>query len=312
MKSSNFSFVFIIIAIIIIALIFFAIALTIFKSNTNDNNAAPIVSSSTASPTDIIINFDEDESSEEPEVYSDVAHPVFQGTWQKTNVYESQKATLTVSRQDNESFDFTLKIWSNDKSESISGTASYTGENTAVFKKDSASITFDYGTLYLSIYHTGQNSTLGFSSSVTIDGKFTSGTPNYYKEAETNNYDYNVYKSDAVVEALESTLSADDYSLYTDMMETGLMSPIPYERTVDKNGKNVNVDTELDCVKYYANISNLGMNMVMICSNSGKIYVLFYSADEMRYYTNDKNYSSKMPESFQNIADSKGIKPTFK
>jgi hypothetical protein len=219
---------------------------------------------------------------------------------------------LTISRQDNESFDFTLKIWNGDKSESVSGTASYTGENTAVFKQDTASITFDYGTKYLSVYHTGQNSALGFSTSVTIDGKFTTGTPNYYKEEQSNNYDYNTYKSDAVVKALKSTLSSDDYSLYTDMMSKGLMSPIPYERTSDKNGKNVNVDAELDCVKYYAAMSNLGTNMVMICSNTGKIYLIFYDAYEMRYYTNDSNYSSKMPKSFQTIADAKGIKPIYK
>lgn len=313
-KSASSSFIFMTIAVIIIAIVFFSVAIAMLNSANKDknNSVSSDTSSNSVSQTDTIISFEDDVSSEEPEVYSDAAHPIFQGTWQKTNVYETEKATIIVSRQDNESFDFTFTIFADGKSESISGTASYTGENTAVFTKDPASITFDYGTQYLSVYHTGQNSTLGFSSSVTIDGKFTTGTPNYYKKEETNNYDYNAYKSSAVVKALESTLSADDYSLYTDLMNTGLMSPIPYERTVDKNGKNVNVDAELKCVKYYAVNNNLGINMVMICSNSGKIYVLFYDMYEMRYYTNDKNYSSKMPDSFQTIADSKGMNPIYK
>lgn len=313
------SLVVITLTIFIATVILFAIALSMLTSNKNKDSDA--VSSDTSSQVpsieDTVIPFDDtsDEVSSEvssEEVSSESAHPSFEGTWKKTNVYESAKATLKISDQTDDDFSFTFKIWNGDTTSSISGTASFTKEKIAVYKKGSSTLTFDYGSKYLSVYHSGTNKALGFSTSVTIDGKFTQGTPNYYKEEETNTYDYNVYKSSAVVKALKSTLSADDYELYTELMEKGLRSPIPLERTVDKNGNKINVDTQLKQVKYYANLSSIGTDMIFICSGSGKIYVLLYDVEEMRYYTNDKAYASKMPKSFQDVADSKGMKPIFK
>lgn len=318
------SLVVITLTIFIATVVLFAIAIAMLKAGQNENNGHENVSSSLSSQVssnqDTVVPFDDETSSDEvsseevssEEVSSEPSHPSFEGIWKKTNVYESAKATLTISKQTDDGFSFTLKIWGSGTTSSISGTASFTKEKIAVYKKSSASLTFDYGSKYLSVYHSGTNKALGLSSKVTIDGKFTKGTPNYYEEEEVNNYDYNVYKASKVVKALKSTLSADDYELYTELMEKGLMSPIAYERTVDKNGKKINVDTQLKQVKYYANLNSIGMNMIMICSNSGKIYVLFYDVEEMRYYTNDKSYASKMPKSFQDVADSKGMKPIFK
>ena len=291
------------------------------KKNENNTSSAQNISNTDISSATIVPFDDTDEVSSDEvssdeissdDVSSAVNHPSFKGTWQKTDVYENAKATITISNQTDDGFDFTFKIWANSKTSSISGTASFTKTNAAVYKNGNASITFEYGTKYLSVYHSGSNSALGFSSAAVIDGKFTKGTPNYYKAEETNTYDYDVYKSAAVVKALKATLSANDYELYQEMMSKGLKSPIPYERTVDKNGKKINVDSELHCVKYYSNLSTIGMNMIFICSNSGKIYVLFYDADEMRYYTNDKNYASKMPKSFQTTAESTGMTPIYK
>lgn len=319
-KNSGFSsLVVITLTIFIATVVLFAVAINMLMSN-KDKNTDDVSSSSSqvSSSANTVIPFDDtsDEASSEDisseDVSSESSHPSFEGTWKKTDVYESAKATLKISDQTEDGFTFTFKIWNGDTTSSISGTATFTKQKVAVYKKSSATLTFDYGSKYLSVYHSGTNKALGFSTSVTIDGKFTQGTPNYYTEKETNTYDYNVYKSSKVVKALKSTLSSDDYELYTELMEKGLKSPIPYERTVDKNGNKINVDTELKQVKYYANLSNIGMDMIFICSNSGKIYVLFYDVEEMRYYTNDQSYSSKMPKSFQDVADSKGMKPIFK
>ncbi len=297
----------------------FAIALGMLNSGKDkpDNSSSSQTVSNKPSHSTTIVTFEEDEdiSSEEvssEEVSSAISQPSFEGTWKKTDVYETAKATLTISEQTDDGFEFTFKIWANSKTSSISGTASFTKAKVAVYKKGKASLTFEYGSKYLSVYHSGTNSALGFSDAVTIDGKLTKGTPNYYKKEETNTYDYNAYKSSAVVKALKSTLSAGDYELYQELMSKGLKSPVAYERTVDKNGKKINVDSELKCVKYYAHLNNIGMNMILICSNNGKIYVLFYDAEEMRYYTNDKNYASKMPKSFQTTAQSTGLTPIFK
>ncbi len=307
--------------IVIATVILFIVVFSMLNSGGKNGgtSSAANVSDADTTPATIVPFDDEDVSSEEvsseevsSEVSSTVSHPTFEGTWKKTEVYETAKATITISNQTDDGFDFTFKIWADSKTSSISGTASFTKEKVAVYTKGKATLTFEYGSKYLSVYHSGSNSALGFTDTVTIDGKFTKGTPNYYIKEETNSYDYDVYKSAAVVKALKATLSADDYQLYQEMMSKGLKSPIPYERTVDKNGKKVNVDSELDCVKYYANLSTIGMDMIFICSNSGKIYVLFYDAEEMRYYTNDQNYASKMPKSFQTTAESAGMTPIYK
>ncbi len=235
----------------------------------------------------------------------------FAGTWKKTQVYESAKATITISNQTDSGFSFTFKIWSGSTTSSISGTASFSSSSKAVYTKGSATITFERGSTYLTVYHSGTNSALGLSSDVTIDGKFTTGTPEYYTDTSANTWDYYAYQSSAVVSALKSTLTSSDYELYTQLMSEGLMSPIAYERTVDKNGNKINVDTELQQVKYYAYLSGVGTNMIFICSNSGKIYLLLYDYESIRYYTNDSAYSSKMPSCFQDVANSKGITPTY-
>ena len=115
-----------------------------------------------------------------------------------------------------------------------------------------------------------------------------------------------------MVKALSATLSAEDYALYREMMDKGLKSPIPYERTLDKNGKKVNVDTQLNAVKYYAYLSSIAADMIFICSNDAKIYVLFYDTEEMRYYTNDKAYATQMPASFQAVEKANNQKAVFK
>ena len=197
------------------------------------------------------------------------------------------------------------------KTASVSGTAYFTGSHSAAYTQGLASITFERGTQYISIYHAGDNADLGLPDNFKTDGKYTTGTPNYYQIEQTGSYDYDVYKSDAVVKALAATLSADDYALYRQMMSEGLQSPIAYERTVDKNGKKVNVDAELNCVKYYANLTSVGMDMIFICSDKGKIYVLFYDSAQIRYYTNDKAYSTKLPSAFQAVATAKKMTPVI-
>ena len=60
------------------------------------------------------------------------------------------------------------------------------------------------------------------------------------------------------------------------------------------------------------NYGSDGYDMIFICSDTANIYVLFYNSEEIVYYTNDKNYSSTMPASFQAVAKAKNIKPTFR
>ena len=301
-------------AVVILIVILIAVSTSLLGKSSKDKADAPASVSDGDKGQATIIGFDDtgDDEEESGETSSDINYKNFIGTWQKTDVYESRKAAVTVNAQYDDSFDFTLEMWSGDKTAVITGTAFFTDESTAVFKKSAASITLEQGSQYLSIYHSGKNKAFGIADGFDIDGKFTKGTPKYVKEEDAGGYDYDVYQSDAVVKALSSTLSAEDYALYKEMMAKGLKSPIPYERTLDKNGKKVNVDAELDAVKYYAHLSGVASDMIFICSNDAKIYVLFYDTEEMRYYTNDKNYASQMPASFRAVEKANNQKAVFK
>lgn len=240
-----------------------------------------------------------------------IVHANFTGTWQKTDVYESERASLVISGQDEAGFAFTLTLWNGKKSASVAGNAYYTGGEAAAFTQGLSSLTFERGSQYMTVYCSGSASAFGLADGFRPDGRYTDGTPRYYTKQQAGGYDYSVYQSQAVVKALSATLSQSDYALYQEMMSKGLQSPIPYERKLDKNGKKVNVDTQLDCVKYYASLDTSGMEMIFICSGSGKIYVLFYDSTEMRYYTNDAAYASKMPDAFEAVAKAKNLTPVM-
>ncbi len=301
-------------AVVILIVILIAVSTSLLGKSGKNKTDAPASVSDGDTGQATIISFDDtdDEDGASGETSSAVTYKNFVGTWKKTDVYESRRATVTVNAQYEDSFEFTLEMWAADKTAVITGTAFFTDESTAVYKKNAASITLEQGTQYLSIYHSGKNKAFGIGNTFEIDGKFTQGTPKYVKEETTDGYDYNIYQSDAVIKALSSTLSSEDYALYQEMMTKGLKSPIPYERTLDKNGKKVNVDAELNAVKYYAHLSGIAADMIFICSGDAKIYVLFYDTEEMRYYTNDKAYASQMPASFEAVEKANHQKAVFK
>ena len=244
---------------------------------------------------------------------SAVAYKSFVGIWYKAETDEQHKAILSVSAQFADSFEFTLELWNGSDSKIFTETAFYTDETHASYSpKKKVSLVLERGDDYVVITHTGKNSDFGIDSKYVLDGRFTADEPVYSSESVAESkYDYNIYKSDAVVKALSETLSDKDYAMYKDMMENGLKSPINYERTTDRNGNLVNVDEELDAVKYYAHLNN-GYDMIFICSENADFYLLFYNSDEIIYCTNDNKYYKKMPKSFQAVADAKNIKPTFR
>ena len=312
------------IGVTVIAVMILIISISI-DSNKSKNRAQSYADSET-SPSDIngatIVEVPDDDEND-PDGNTDSSRLVTQsfiGLWYKTDVDEANKATFTVTMQYVDSFEFRMDIWNGTKSAAISGTAFYTDETHADYTpKKNAKIVFERGADYVNVTHTGSNSSFGVSTNFMIDGKFTEQEPEYAAESNASSesvatvtYDYDIYKSDEVVNALRQTLRSDDYELYDEMMTNGLKSPIDYERTKDKNGRLVNVDAELNAVKYYAHLSDNGYDMIFICSDTANIYVLFYNSEEIVYYTNDKNYSSTMPASFQAVAKAKNIKPTFR
>ena len=252
-------------------------------------------------------------------VVSQPAFKSFIGTWYKEDVHASDKAILTITMQYQDSFEFRLEIWNGSESAVISDTAFYDSKKTTddvtvaeYSPKKKTALTFRHDGTAIEISHTGKNSVFGIGDKFAIDGRFTEEEPKYIVDEPENNYDYYLYQSDSVVSALKETLSSEDYKLYQKMMDNGLKSPIEYERTTDKNGELVNVDPELNAVKYYAYLPDQAMDMIFICTEDAKIYLLFYDSSEIIYCTNDSKYASKMPESFQAVAKAKGITPTYR
>ena len=305
----------------VIALVI-SISINSGKSKNRRTDYDDSVASQSDSSAATIVEIPEDETDPSDEASSKMETQSFVGTWYKTDVSASQRATFAVTMQYEDGFEFRLEIHNGDETAVISDTAFYTDETHAEYTtKKKKKLTFERGADFVTISHTGTNSSFGIRDQFTIDGTFTELEPAYSEDtttttttapAEKVTYDYNIYKSDATVQALSSTLSSEDYALYKDMMKNGLKSPINYERTTDKNGKLVNVDAELNAVKYYAHLNSNGYDMIFICSDNANIYLLFYNSEEIIYYTNDKNYSSKMPSSFQAVAKAKDIKPTFR
>ena len=304
------------IAVTVIAIIALVISVSVDSSRSKRHKSA--YEDTNASDTEIRVEDIVDEPNSDAQitdepVSSKMTVQRFDGTWYKSDVDASQKAIFSVSMQYNDSFEFRLEIWNGSQSAVISDTAFYTDETHAEYSpKKKVAILFERGADYVTITHKGKNSDFKIGSKYVIDGKFTETEPEYEVEsAVTASYDYYVYQSEAVKTALSETLSEKDLALYKEMMENGLKSPIDYERTTDKNGNLINVDAELNAVKYYAHLSN-GYDMIFICSENADIYLLFYNSEEIIYCTNDKNYYKKMPASFQAVADAKNIKPTYR
>ena len=304
------------IAVTVIAIIALVVSISLDSSRAKRHRSA--YDDNLTSDSDITVDKIVDESDGGFEVVDDPASSTmnvqrFEGTWYKSDVDEPQKAIFFVSMQFNDCFEFRLEIWNGSESAVISDTAFYTDETHAEFSpKKKTAITFERGADYVSITHKGKNSDFGIGSQYVIDGRFTEEEPAYAVESNAGaSYDYYVYQREDVKSALAETLPPKDYALYLEMMKNGLKSPIDYERTTDKNGNLVNVDTELNAVKYYAHLSN-GYDMIFICSDKADIYLLFYNSEEIVYCTNDKNYYKKMPKAFQSVADAKNMKPIFR
>ena len=308
------------IAITIITVIILIISIIINSNKPKHRQSGADDYTSDSDITDaMIVDVSEDPEEIDEDVSSQIAYKSFVGTWYKADVEKSQKAILTVTSQFQDGFEFKLEIWNGSESTILKDTAFYSSDKSSEEKtfaefspKKKTTMTFIYSEDNIVISHTGKNSAYGINDKFMIDGKFTADEPEYSENTVDTKYDFNLYKSDLINSTLKDNLSAEDYELYQNMMKNGLKSPIDYERTTDVNGNLVNVDSELNAVKYYAYLSDLATDMIFICTDDGMFYLLFYNSEEVIYCSNDSNYSANMPQSFQSVAKTLGIKPTFR
>ena len=202
------------IAVTVIAVIALIISVSVNSSKYKRHNSA--YGDSAASDLDIRVEDIVDDNNGDFEFVDDEAassginYQRFEGTWYKSDVEAPQKAVFSVSMQYQDSFEFRLEIWNGSNSAVISDTAFYTDETHAEFSpKKKVALTFERGTDYVIITHKGKNADFGIGADYAIDGRFTETEPEYETEsAVQTSYDYYLYQSEAVVEALKETVCA--------------------------------------------------------------------------------------------------------
>jgi hypothetical protein len=235
------------------------------------------------------------------------------GEWKRTEVKQAEEATLKISNQGETSFAFELAAKNGEKSGSVSGTAEFLTENAAVFNagNEKATLKFTFSGEEVSVTHTGNDTDLGCDSTVTFDGSYTQGNPEY-KDADTgkNNpaYSKDLIKSQLILTSIKSALSKDDFAVYQAIMtDENIRDMIPpSELKYDKDGNKICVDEELDAIKYQAVVTGAGTEALLACKPDGKIYLGLYMMGEVRYYTNDGKYKNTPPKCMKTFAESRG------
>lgn len=217
-------------------------------------------------------------------------------------LYQLDDATsLTISGQNAESFGFDLTV----PGGAVSGTAYFTGERTAICEKADGSISFafDAGAVYLTtdgvIDELGESAADGLyalieaaPTTTTAAASGSDVTTTTTTKASGGAYDLDVIKSDSVQSALSGMMSSGDYSLMNDLLNAQGGYGIIYgtgDSSKEKQGRQFNLDTQLDAVMYYSFESGTGREVVVLCADGGKVYAGVCDGSEYRYYTNDSS-----------------------
>jgi len=228
------------------------------------------------------------------------------GTYGRTDVSRNDAATLVVTNQNETGFEFSLDVRGEGVQGSLSGYAYFCGEKEAMYEGAQGRIIFAFGSNGITVY---QMDIIEAFSSVSPDGIYVIGTPSYIEdEAEQSEFDANIRNSDMIKGVLSGMLSENDAALLEFIFQNGTERVFEgSEKGYDKNGTAINIDAELNAVKYCAFINGTGEEIVMICTNDGKVYVGICDGMEYRYYTNDPAYASTAPKAIAGQAQGRGL-----
>ncbi|MBQ4312991.1 MAG: hypothetical protein IJC18_02160 [Clostridia bacterium] len=231
------------------------------------------------------------------------------GVYHRTNVKRSEAMSLTVVSQNGEGFDFTLSAGSGDTAVSLVGRASFYDETSARADLAESQLNFTFDAGGIRLYQTARINALG---DMLADGTYILGEPAYIEEAvqqaQTNSLDADIRNTQTVSDELKRIMSVADYDLMHTLFESG-NCPVYEgpEKGYDKNGKEINIDSELKAVKYYAFIQGTGQELILICTTDGKVYIGICDGAAYRYYTNDDAYKTKAPVSITGQAETKSM-----
>lgn len=214
------------------------------------------------------------------------------GKYSRTNVESANAATLKISSQDSEGFDFSLSL----PGSNYAGYAVFTGETTAQWSYDGNVFTFECAS--------GSVTISGFKAA---NGKYITGEPTYTDEPESD-YDSTIINSSTTRSTLSGIMSSDDYALLKKILNDGNymgVSQNSSEYQTDKNGVGVMVDKQTGMIKYQYELQYEGRCMVL-CSTDGKVCVGIYNENddtgELRYYASTSSLRSEVPDCIKNYA----------
>ncbi len=231
------------------------------------------------------------------------------GSYSRTNVYRAEKATLDITGQDSEGFAFSLEACSENNSGTVAGMAYFCSENEAIYITSAGTLCFRFGSSGVTVYMIDEFAAF---NGVSPDGIYVSDMPTYIEDAaaqsEEVGLDAEIRSSESVQEALRSLLSEQDIALMNSIFETGAQRVVENsEKGYDKNGTAINIDAQLNAVKYICIVSGSGEEIVMICTNDARVYVGICDGAEYRYYTNDEAYAAEAPNAISGQARGKGM-----
>lgn len=231
------------------------------------------------------------------------------GVWNRTKVKKDSASVLSISDGNSEGFSFTVNSSKGDAIGKVSGRAKYISSGAAECNVDGTAIIFTLQENYVVITHSGDETKLGCKEGVTHDGTYVKGDPEYIDKLTESSYSADIRKSTMCKSALKGCMTGNDYEKMNSIIESGtLLLSRGDELSYDKNGVEINVDSELKGVKYTYSLKGTGEYALLICTNGGKVYSAIVSEGEMRYYTNDATYAGDAPKSFENAAKNFGVK----
>lgn len=265
--------------------------------------------------------------SDEPEYIGDIVvddggTPVEEFTVTMTGadgLYQREEgATLTVSGQNSESFSFVLTL----PEGALTDTAYFNGERTAVCEKadGSLSFAFDAGAVYVTpsgiISELGGSSAEGLFALIeaapTTSTESTAATTTTAADSPSGTYDLDIIKSGEVQSVLKGMLSASDYQLVTELLDSQGGYGIIYgtgDSSREKQGRAFNYDSQMDAILYYSFESGTGREVVVLCAAGARVYAGVCDGSEYRYYTNDAARTSvdDAPNYIEQYAKIKGM-----
>ena len=233
------------------------------------------------------------------------------GTYFRTDVKQSEAATLKISSQNETGFAFSLNVNAESASGTLAGHAYFCAEREAVYEGATGMLNFNFGDSGITIYMTDTLSAFD-AEGVYPDGKYSTSKPVYIEDeaakSETLGYDANIRTSQPVRDALAGIMPATDLTLMDFIFENGTFQVFENaEKGYDKNGTPINIDAQIGAVKYYGFINGTGEEVVLICTSDAKVYAGICNGAEYRYYTNDPAYADSAPKAIAGQAKGKGM-----